>query len=191
MDKLGTLLTVCLGHYALAVGIYLVLENRRPQATLAWMLVLFFPARHRIDCVRPVREESKGFRKTKQTTPTGYRRERQASPRSRSVSPRLRKLLVLKRQRQAQIVDDAWSDAAPIALTRRNQVAYFRMRRGSIKLPSEITVGRRVFTKDGNDLHFHARCRQLLTTVRRQRRNGLSRNARPPRLPNPTLRAPM
>ena len=30
--------------YALLMSIYIVLENRRPQATLAWMLVLFsFP----------------------------------------------------------------------------------------------------------------------------------------------------
>ena len=28
--------------YALAMSVYIILENRRPQATLAWMLVLFF-----------------------------------------------------------------------------------------------------------------------------------------------------
>ncbi len=42
MDHLGTILTVSLGLYALATGIYLISENRRPQATLAWMLGLFF-----------------------------------------------------------------------------------------------------------------------------------------------------
>ena len=42
MDHLGTILTVSLGLYALGTGIYLISENRRPQATLAWMLGLFF-----------------------------------------------------------------------------------------------------------------------------------------------------
>ncbi|HEY7386605.1 MAG TPA: cardiolipin synthase, partial [Beijerinckiaceae bacterium] len=42
VDHLGTILTVSLGLYALATGIYLISENRRPQATLAWMLGLFF-----------------------------------------------------------------------------------------------------------------------------------------------------
>jgi hypothetical protein len=41
-DHLGTILTVSLGLYALGTGIYLISENRRPQATLAWMLGLFF-----------------------------------------------------------------------------------------------------------------------------------------------------
>jgi cardiolipin synthase len=36
------MLTVSLGLYALATGIYLISENRRPQATLAWMLGLIF-----------------------------------------------------------------------------------------------------------------------------------------------------
>lgn len=42
MDQLGTILTVSLALYALAAGIYLIAENRRPQATLAWMLVFLF-----------------------------------------------------------------------------------------------------------------------------------------------------
>jgi cardiolipin synthase A/B len=42
VDHLGTILTVSLGLYALGTGIYLISENRRPQATLAWMLGLFF-----------------------------------------------------------------------------------------------------------------------------------------------------
>ena len=42
MDHVGTILTVSLGLYALGTGIYLISENRRPQATLAWMLGLFF-----------------------------------------------------------------------------------------------------------------------------------------------------
>jgi len=42
LDQLGTILTVSLALYALATGIYLIAENRRPQATLAWMLVFLF-----------------------------------------------------------------------------------------------------------------------------------------------------
>ena len=42
MNHLGTILTLSLTLYALATGIYLDSENRRPQATLAWMLVFFF-----------------------------------------------------------------------------------------------------------------------------------------------------
>lgn len=42
MSHLGTILTVSLGLYALVTTIFLISENRRPQSTLAWMLVLFF-----------------------------------------------------------------------------------------------------------------------------------------------------
>jgi cardiolipin synthase len=42
MDHLGTILTVSLALYALGTGVFLILENRRPQATLAWMLVFIF-----------------------------------------------------------------------------------------------------------------------------------------------------
>jgi cardiolipin synthase len=41
-SQLGSILTVLLTLYALATGVFLISENRRPQATLAWMLVLFF-----------------------------------------------------------------------------------------------------------------------------------------------------
>lgn len=41
-SQLGSILTVLLALYALATGVFLISENRRPQATLAWMLVLFF-----------------------------------------------------------------------------------------------------------------------------------------------------
>jgi cardiolipin synthase A/B len=37
---IGSILTVSLALYALVTGVFLVSENRRPQATLAWMLVL-------------------------------------------------------------------------------------------------------------------------------------------------------
>jgi cardiolipin synthase len=42
MGHLGTILTVLLAIYALGMTIFLISENRRPQATLAWMLVFFF-----------------------------------------------------------------------------------------------------------------------------------------------------
>ncbi|MEX0805026.1 MAG: cardiolipin synthase [Candidatus Binatia bacterium] len=42
MNHIGTLLTTLLGLYALVMGVFLISENRRPQTTLAWMLVLFF-----------------------------------------------------------------------------------------------------------------------------------------------------
>lgn len=42
MSPIGTILTVLLSLYALGVCIFLISENRRPQATLAWMLVLIF-----------------------------------------------------------------------------------------------------------------------------------------------------
>ncbi|HET9717355.1 MAG TPA: cardiolipin synthase [Pseudolabrys sp.] len=42
MDHLAKIVTVSLALYAIATGIYLISENRRPQATMAWMLVFFF-----------------------------------------------------------------------------------------------------------------------------------------------------
>ena len=42
MSHVFTILTTLLFLYALITGIFLLMENRRPQSTLAWMLVLFF-----------------------------------------------------------------------------------------------------------------------------------------------------
>jgi cardiolipin synthase len=42
MSHLGTILTTALALYALAGAVFLISENRRPQATLAWMLVFIF-----------------------------------------------------------------------------------------------------------------------------------------------------
>ena len=42
MDHLGAILTISLALYALGTGLFLILENRRPQATLAWMLAFIF-----------------------------------------------------------------------------------------------------------------------------------------------------
>jgi cardiolipin synthase len=42
VDHLGTIVTVSLALYAAATGINLISENRRPQATMAWMPGLFF-----------------------------------------------------------------------------------------------------------------------------------------------------
>ena len=42
MSHIVTLLTTLLALYALVMGVFLISENRRPQTTLAWMLVLFF-----------------------------------------------------------------------------------------------------------------------------------------------------
>ena len=39
LDRIGPILTTALALYAIATGIFLISENRRPQATLAWMLV--------------------------------------------------------------------------------------------------------------------------------------------------------
>jgi cardiolipin synthase len=42
MSHLGTILTASLALYALVTSVFIILENRRPQGTLAWMLVFFF-----------------------------------------------------------------------------------------------------------------------------------------------------
>ncbi len=42
MSHLGTVLTTALALYALVGAVFLISENRRPQATLAWMLVFVF-----------------------------------------------------------------------------------------------------------------------------------------------------
>ncbi len=39
LNHIGPILTSLLALYAIATGIFLITENRRPQATLAWMLV--------------------------------------------------------------------------------------------------------------------------------------------------------
>jgi cardiolipin synthase A/B len=38
MSHVGTVVYFLLALYALVTGVYLILENRRPQSTLAWML---------------------------------------------------------------------------------------------------------------------------------------------------------
>jgi cardiolipin synthase len=42
VSNIGTTLAASLTLYALVTGVFLISENRRPQATLAWMLVFFF-----------------------------------------------------------------------------------------------------------------------------------------------------
>jgi cardiolipin synthase A/B len=42
VSNIGTILTASLTLYALGTAIFLISENRRPQATLAWMLVFVF-----------------------------------------------------------------------------------------------------------------------------------------------------
>src|SRR5688572_28551962 len=42
MRHLDTILTVSLTLYALVMAVFLISENRRPQATLAWILVFVF-----------------------------------------------------------------------------------------------------------------------------------------------------
>jgi hypothetical protein len=42
MNHLGTILTVALTLYGLGMCVFLISDNRRPQATLAWMLAFFF-----------------------------------------------------------------------------------------------------------------------------------------------------
>ncbi len=42
IDHLGAILTTALAVYAIGTGLFLILENRRPQATMAWMLAFFF-----------------------------------------------------------------------------------------------------------------------------------------------------
>ncbi|HLU48002.1 MAG TPA: PLDc N-terminal domain-containing protein, partial [Planctomycetota bacterium] len=41
MPDIATILTALLAAYALLSAIFIVSENRRPQATLAWMLAFF------------------------------------------------------------------------------------------------------------------------------------------------------
>jgi len=42
MSNIFTVFATLLAVYALGVSVFLIMENRRPQSTLAWMLVLFF-----------------------------------------------------------------------------------------------------------------------------------------------------
>jgi cardiolipin synthase len=42
VSRLGSILTALLALYALVTGVFIISENRRPQATLAWMLLFFF-----------------------------------------------------------------------------------------------------------------------------------------------------
>ncbi len=42
MSEIGSILTTLLAVYALVMGLFLISENRTPQATLAWMLVFIF-----------------------------------------------------------------------------------------------------------------------------------------------------
>jgi cardiolipin synthase len=42
LRDVGSVLTALLALYALVIGVFLISENRRPQATLAWMLAFFF-----------------------------------------------------------------------------------------------------------------------------------------------------
>ena len=39
---MNTILLTLAGLYVLAMSVFLISENRRPQATLAWLLVFFF-----------------------------------------------------------------------------------------------------------------------------------------------------
>lgn len=42
MGHIGTILSISITLYAAVAIIFLISENRRPQATLAWMLVFMF-----------------------------------------------------------------------------------------------------------------------------------------------------
>lgn len=42
MSNIFTVFATLLAAYALEVSVFLIMENRRPQSTLAWMLVFFF-----------------------------------------------------------------------------------------------------------------------------------------------------
>jgi cardiolipin synthase A/B len=42
MDNIFTTLATALALYGLVVSVFVISENRRPQSTVAWMLVLFF-----------------------------------------------------------------------------------------------------------------------------------------------------
>jgi hypothetical protein len=41
-NSMTTILLTMVGLYVLAMGVFLISENRRPQAILAWLLVFFF-----------------------------------------------------------------------------------------------------------------------------------------------------
>ena len=52
----STLLTILIGTYALSVAVFLILENRSPQSTFAWLLLLLlFPLDDLTHLVLPVR----------------------------------------------------------------------------------------------------------------------------------------
>jgi hypothetical protein len=61
VNHLGTILTVSLTLYALGMCLFLISEHRRPQATLAWMLVLIGEEIRGPFCARP-QELSNGVR---------------------------------------------------------------------------------------------------------------------------------
>ena len=42
VSNIGTILAASLTLYALVTGVFLISENRRPQATLAWLLAFIF-----------------------------------------------------------------------------------------------------------------------------------------------------
>jgi hypothetical protein len=61
VNHLGPILTVSLMLYALGMGLFLISEHRRPQATLAWMLAFIGEEIRSPLCARP-RELSNGVR---------------------------------------------------------------------------------------------------------------------------------
>jgi cardiolipin synthase A/B len=69
VGTIGSIVTVSLTVWALVALIFLVSENRRPQATPAWMLVFFFVSG--VGLVIYVASE---------TSSSAYRRRRSGSP---------------------------------------------------------------------------------------------------------------
>jgi hypothetical protein len=75
VGTIGTIVTVSLTIYAVVAIIFLVSENRRPQATLAWMLVFFFVAGPWLGDLCPVRERQQGLQRATPVVDAGPRGE--------------------------------------------------------------------------------------------------------------------
>ena len=122
LRDVGSVLTALLALYALVIGVYLIAENRRPQATLAWMLAFFFAPGIGVVIYLLFGRDRKAF--SKQTKLLRQNLEGNAPPLLTSIlarqdaeiirlegkSPSHRRLMMLVRRNSQS------------ALTRRNQV---------------------------------------------------------------------
>ena len=106
VDHIGPILGAALTAYAIVTGIFLILENRRPQATLAWMLDLLLRTRNRAAGLFSVRQGPEGLQQAEQAPAAGSRGEcpsRFAHP----VASGRGDHAARRRERQPPKIDDA------------------------------------------------------------------------------------